>query len=424
MLCGSVYLILATNLGARLGILVALAGSSGWIMLMGLIWMIYGIGLKGPEPSWVAVPGRTVLQDTGALFQASVLQTQADVPAGATPEDEAQIVRDQFIAEGWAPLPEEDPSFGQAAASAGVFLEESGAFAAGQFTPVAVYDIGGERWPLINESLDFLAFRHDPHFVVVEVAPLVETRTEPGRDPTPAVIDETRQRQYVYMVRDLGAQRQPALFVMLGSGIVFFALCWLLHRRERILTRNRSVSPVPVTRRSMSERMSFGERTVSELSASRHDVMSQYLPVIVLVVLAVLFGVITFAASRLLAPRRPSSAKTAPYESGIVPSREPPERFPVGFYVVAMLFIMFDIEIIFLYPYAVSRASSARTDSWRSSSSRRCSSSRSCTRWRRRPRLGSVGTLAQPRRRRPRGHTAADDGDDDPARRHRGTAGT
>ena len=83
--------------------------------------------------------------------------------------------------------------------------------------------------------------------------------------------------------------------------------------------------------------------------------MSQYLPVIVLVVLAVLFGVISFGASRLLAPRRPSSAKSAPYESGIVPSREPPERFPVSFYVVAMLFIMFDIEIIFLYPYAVTR---------------------------------------------------------------------
>src|SRR5829696_1068627 len=60
--------------------------------------------------------------------------------------------------------------------------------------------------------------------------------------------------------------------------------------------------------------------------------------------------------SRLLAPRRPSAAKQAPYESGIVPSREPPERFPVSFYIVAMLFIMFDIEIIFVYPYAVERS--------------------------------------------------------------------
>ncbi|MEY4165765.1 MAG: NADH-quinone oxidoreductase subunit, partial [Actinomycetota bacterium] len=46
-------------------------------------------------------------------------------------------------------------------------------------------------------------------------------------------------------------------------------------------------------------------------------------------------------------------AKEAPYECGIVPSKEPPERFPVSFYVIAMLFIMFDIEIIFIYPYAV-----------------------------------------------------------------------
>ena len=81
--------------------------------------------------------------------------------------------------------------------------------------------------------------------------------------------------------------------------------------------------------------------------------MSQYLPVLTLMVLAILFGALSFVGSRLLAPRRPSAAKEAPYECGIVPSREPPERFPVGFYVVAMLFIMFDIEIIFLYPYAV-----------------------------------------------------------------------
>jgi len=82
--------------------------------------------------------------------------------------------------------------------------------------------------------------------------------------------------------------------------------------------------------------------------------MGQYLPIVVLLILAVIFGVLSFFASRLLAPRRPSTAKEAPYECGIVPSREPPERFPVSFYVVAMLFVMFDIEIIFVYPYAVS----------------------------------------------------------------------
>jgi len=83
--------------------------------------------------------------------------------------------------------------------------------------------------------------------------------------------------------------------------------------------------------------------------------MGQYLPVVCLLALAGLFGALSFGASRLLAPRRPSTAKSAPYECGIVPSRENPERFPVTFYVVAMLFVMFDIELIFIYPFAVDR---------------------------------------------------------------------
>ena len=83
--------------------------------------------------------------------------------------------------------------------------------------------------------------------------------------------------------------------------------------------------------------------------------MGQYLPIVFLLIVAVMFGALSFFASRLLAPRRPSAAKEAPYECGIVPSREPPERFPVTFYIVAMLFIMFDIELIFIYPFAVDR---------------------------------------------------------------------
>jgi NADH-quinone oxidoreductase subunit A len=83
--------------------------------------------------------------------------------------------------------------------------------------------------------------------------------------------------------------------------------------------------------------------------------MGQYLPIVILLILGIVFGVLCLFASKILGPSRPSAAKEAPYECGIVPSREPPERFPVSFYVVAMLFIMFDIEIIFMYPYAVSR---------------------------------------------------------------------
>jgi NADH-quinone oxidoreductase subunit A len=81
--------------------------------------------------------------------------------------------------------------------------------------------------------------------------------------------------------------------------------------------------------------------------------MGQYLPVVAMLVLAVLFGALSRVVSALLAPRRSTAAKESPYESGIVPTREPPDRFPVRFYLVAMSFIVFDIEIIFLYPWAV-----------------------------------------------------------------------
>lgn len=80
--------------------------------------------------------------------------------------------------------------------------------------------------------------------------------------------------------------------------------------------------------------------------------MGQYLPIFALAILAVVFGVLSRVASRLLAPRQPTVAKSAPYECGIVPSREPPERFPVRFFLVAMIFIVFDIEIIFVFPWA------------------------------------------------------------------------
>ena len=81
--------------------------------------------------------------------------------------------------------------------------------------------------------------------------------------------------------------------------------------------------------------------------------MGQYLPVLGLLVLTALFGAISLVMSRLLNPARPTAAKVSPYECGIVDQTEPPERFPVRFYLIAMIFIVFDIEIIFFYPFTM-----------------------------------------------------------------------
>jgi NADH-quinone oxidoreductase subunit A len=81
--------------------------------------------------------------------------------------------------------------------------------------------------------------------------------------------------------------------------------------------------------------------------------VGQYLPILALLVLAGLFAAISFVASSLLNPARPTPAKVAPYECGIVDQTDPPERFPVRFYLIAMIFIVFDIEIIFFYPFTM-----------------------------------------------------------------------
>jgi len=80
--------------------------------------------------------------------------------------------------------------------------------------------------------------------------------------------------------------------------------------------------------------------------------LSDYAPILVFLVVVLAFAVGAQAAASALGPRRPSRAKELPYESGIVPRESARRRFSVSFYVTAMLFIVFDVESIFLFPWA------------------------------------------------------------------------
>lgn len=240
---GSVYLILGTNLGARLGFIVSLTGLAGWMALMGAIWWMYGIGLQGDLPSWQAVEGRTVIQEVDLLNQAGVLDDQIDVDETTDPIVASAAVADQLDAQGWAVVEQSDPAFGQAQASAGVFLEEEGAFGAGEFEVTAIYEVDPpdeSAWPKLgpNGEFDQIAFFHKSYYTLVEVAPYVPLLEEPGRAPTAPEIDNTQPRQYVYMIRDLGSLREPAAYITIGSTIAFLGLCWLLHRRDRFVAEN------------------------------------------------------------------------------------------------------------------------------------------------------------------------------------------
>ena len=82
-------------------------------------------------------------------------------------------------------------------------------------------------------------------------------------------------------------------------------------------------------------------------------VPTDYLPVVIFMMAATAFGIGALLIGELLRLKRPYSEKLMPYESGNLPVGEPRHRFSVKFYIIAMLFVIFDVEAIFLYPWAV-----------------------------------------------------------------------
>jgi NADH-quinone oxidoreductase subunit A len=81
--------------------------------------------------------------------------------------------------------------------------------------------------------------------------------------------------------------------------------------------------------------------------------LGAYIPVVVVIVMAVLFGVLNLVGTHLLGPFKRGETKDAAYESGMNPIGTARKKFNVRFYILAMTFLVFDVEIIFLYPWAV-----------------------------------------------------------------------
>ena len=81
---------------------------------------------------------------------------------------------------------------------------------------------------------------------------------------------------------------------------------------------------------------------------------SNYLPILIFFFIAVAFGSVTIIAGYLVRTKNTYDQKLAPYESGILPETDARQQFPLRYYLIAMLFVLFDIEVVFLYPWAVS----------------------------------------------------------------------
>ncbi|MCC6955979.1 MAG: NADH-quinone oxidoreductase subunit A [Anaerolineales bacterium] len=81
--------------------------------------------------------------------------------------------------------------------------------------------------------------------------------------------------------------------------------------------------------------------------------LQDYLPIVILVIIATGFAGLIILLGHLLGPRRPTARKAQPYESGMRPIGPGTRRMPIHFYLVAVLFILFDIEVVFFLPWAV-----------------------------------------------------------------------
>ena len=81
--------------------------------------------------------------------------------------------------------------------------------------------------------------------------------------------------------------------------------------------------------------------------------LNEYFPILILFILATALAGVAVALGHLFGPRRPTQKKAQPYESGMIPIGPGTRRIPVRFYLVAVLFILFDIEVVFFFPWAV-----------------------------------------------------------------------
>ena len=280
VLMGSVYLILSTNLGNRLGLLVALTGLFGWLTILTLVWWISppAIGPRGNNASWkpveVYVNGGTEAARTEALSKlidpaslpsadkilAANPDLAAEFPNGFT-LSELQTAYPDLVSEyltkeqlqGWKLTP--SSKSGEAQASADVIIVDSGVFkTTADYKKLNTWEYGGkptrkeecadsDTWCRVvyrvNKTINF---KHPTHYAVVQVHAVVPQETKAGQAPPIPKADTTQPVISVVMVRDLGDVRLIPFLYFLISVSLFVIFAWTLHSRDKRLMANKAAA--------------------------------------------------------------------------------------------------------------------------------------------------------------------------------------
>lgn len=268
ILMGSVYLLLSTNLGARLGFQIALTALLGWMMLLSLFWWIYGKGSVGELPEWrveelnVGDIANAQLEDARVLlpedlpdpeaileqypevadqFEEGDTPTLSEIAAlpDLPPELEDQL---QDLPGNWVVLPQSELGDPQTAADVALTGGELGLgfTATTDYVVIGGFAQGGKPdresdsvWDRVtNRISNFVHVLNPPHYVVLQVQTSEPTAVPAGGTPLSPTPDPDEPVVSVILIRDLGSIRLPPAMLTLSFGLLFGLMCWRLHLRD------------------------------------------------------------------------------------------------------------------------------------------------------------------------------------------------
>jgi hypothetical protein len=257
VLPGTIYLLLSTNVGARIGFLLAIAGLTGWMMLLSLTWTLYGSGMKGRDPSW----------KVKEVLSSAALPTLDGFPTHCPPAPPSVLGDSTAAADNFITKSGRKPKIGPEGPIVKDPTPEELRYPAeyttsDQYVVLGGYEKGGDNcwgpkvscthhapkkilfWKIHHKFF----FLHSAHYVAVQTRPAVQGPNDPfGNTTYTKDPDTTKPIVTVVVERDLGSVRFPQVMLCLSSAITFFVTCHALHRRDKRIMARRAGGAVPAT---------------------------------------------------------------------------------------------------------------------------------------------------------------------------------